>query len=581
MQNCRRDIQKKGEETLEFLEKSGKKGIVLAGRPYHIDPEINHGIPELINSYGLAVLSEDSIAHLGKIERPIIVMDQWVYHSRIYRAASFVKTRDDLDMIQLNSFGCGLDAVTTDCVNDILSSGGKIYTVLKIDEVNNLGAARIRIRSLIAALKVRDKNNYERKIESASYKRVEYTKEMQDNKYTILCPQLSPIHFDMLEPALNSCGYRFVMLQNMDKSAVDTGLRYVNNDACFPSIIITGQIMEALLSGKYDLSRTAVTITQTGGMCRASNYIGFIRRALKKAGLEHIPVISLSFQGIETNSGLKYNYELVKEAMMALQYGDVLMNVLYRTRPYEAVPGSANELAEKWKKICHDSFTDNKSLSYRKFNKIISGMIKEFDELPLLDIKKPRVGVVGEILVKFHPTANNEIVELLEKEGAEVVVPDFMGFFLYCAQNGEFKTEHLGYTKKSLAINRLVVNILELLRKKSGKYLKKSKRFNAPLHIRELQKLSVPYVSSGNQAGEGWLLTSEMIELIHSGTNNIVCCQPFGCLPNHIVGKGVLKEIRLAFPEANIIAVDYDAGASEVNQLNRIKLMLSNAHKTI
>ncbi len=581
LQNCRRDIQKKGEETLEFLEKSGKKGIVLAGRPYHIDPEINHGIPELINSYGLAVLSEDSIAHLGTIERPIIVMDQWVYHSRLYRAASYVKTRDDLDMIQLNSFGCGLDAVTTDCVNDILSSGGKIYTVLKIDEVNNLGAARIRIRSLIAALKVRDNNNYVRKIESASFKRVEYTKEMQDSKYTILCPQLSPIHFDMLEPALNSCGYRFVMLQNMDKSAVDTGLRYVNNDACFPSIIITGQIMEALLSGKYDLSRTAVTITQTGGMCRASNYIGFIRRALKKAGLEHIPVISLSFQGIETNSGLKYNYELVKEAMMALQYGDVLMNVLYRTRPYEAVPGSANELAEKWKKICHDSFTDNKSLSYRKFNKIISGMIKEFDELPLLDIKKPRVGVVGEILVKFHPTANNEIVELLEKEGAEVVVPDFMGFFLYCAQNGEFKTEHLGYTKKSLAINRLVVNILELLRKKSGKYLKKSKRFNAPLHIRELQKLSVPYVSSGNQAGEGWLLTSEMIELIHSGTNNIVCCQPFGCLPNHIVGKGVLKEIRLAFPEANIIAVDYDAGASEVNQLNRIKLMLSNAHKNI
>ncbi len=580
MESCRLKIRAKGEEVLKYLEETGRKGIVLAGRPYHIDPEINHGIPELINSYGIAVLSEDSISHLGKVERPIIVMDQWTYHSRLYAAASFVKTRDDIDMIQLNSFGCGLDAVTTDCVNDILSSGGKIYTVLKIDEVNNLGAARIRIRSLIAALKVRERNKYVRKINSAAYKRVEYTEEMQNNNYTILCPQLSPIHFNILSPALNSCGYNFVMLQNMDKSAVDTGLRFVNNDACYPSIIITGQIMEALLSGKYDLNKTAVVITQTGGGCRASNYIGFIRRALIKAGLEHIPVISLSAQGIEHNSGLKYSYELLKKAMMALQYGDVIMNVLYRTRPYEAVPGSANELADKMYKLCADSFNDP-HLSFRKFNKVIKTIIDEFDKLPLLDIKKPRVGVVGEILVKFHPTANNHIVELLEKEGAEAVVPDFMGFFLYCAQNGQFKTEHLGASRKSLMINKAVIAILEGLRKRSGKLLNKSKRFHAPIHISQLQKLSVPYVSSGNQTGEGWLLTSEMIELINSGTKNIVCCQPFGCLPNHIVGKGVIKELRLAFPDANIIAVDYDAGASEVNQLNRIKLMLSTAQKNM
>lgn len=580
MQKCRRDIQEMGEKTLRYIEETGRRGIVLAGRPYHIDPEINHGIPELINSYGIAVLSEDSISHLGKVERPIIVMDQWTYHSRLYAAASFVKTRDDLEMIQLNSFGCGLDAVTTDCVNDILSSGGKIYTVLKIDEVNNLGAARIRVRSLIAALKVRDRSNYVRRIEPSAYQRREYTKEMQDAKYTILCPQLSPIHFDILQPALNSCGYRFVMLQNFEKSAVDTGLRFVNNDACFPSIIITGQIMEALLSGKYDLDKTAVVITQTGGGCRASNYIGFIRRALIKAGLEHIPVISLSAQGIESNSGLKYNYTILKKAMMALQYGDVLMNVLYRTRPYEAVPGSANELADKMRELCAKSF-DEPHLSVHKFNKVVKRIIDEFDRLPLLDIKKPKVGVVGEILVKFHPTANNHIVELLEKEGAEAVVPDFMGFFLYCAQNGEFKTEHLGASKKSRLVSNIIIALLEGLRRKSGIYLNKSKRFKGTLHIKKLQKLSVPYVSSGNQTGEGWLLTSEMVELINSGTTNIVCCQPFGCLPNHIVGKGVIKELRAAFPEANIIAVDYDAGASEVNQLNRIKLMLSTAQKNL
>ena len=580
MENCRQDIRKKGEETIKFLEETGKKGIVLAGRPYHIDPEINHGIPELINSYGLAVLSEDSIAHLGHVERPVIVMDQWTYHTRLYNAAAFVKTRDDLDMIQLNSFGCGLDAVTTDNVNDIISSGGKIYTVLKIDEVNNLGAARIRVRSLIAALKVRDKRNYERKVVSSAYNRVVYTEEMQESGYTILCPQLSPIHFNIVQPALESEGYNIVMLQNFDKSAVDTGLKYVNNDACYPSIILTGQIMEALLSGKYDVNKTAVVISQTGGGCRASNYIGFIRRALKKAGLEQVPVISLSVQGIEKNPGFKFSFNFVKKVLMALQYGDVLMNVLYRTRPYEAVPGSANELAAKMEKLCADSFYE-KHLTFHKFNKVIKQMITEFDNLPLLDIKKPRVGVVGEILVKFHPTANNRIIELLENEGAEAVVPDFIGFFLYCAQNAYFKTEHLGANKKTSRTSGLVIKVFEFLRKKSKQYLKASKRFTAPPTIGELQKLSRPYVSDGNQTGEGWLLTAEMIELINGGTTNIVCCQPFGCLPNHIVGKGVIKELRLAFPQANIIAVDYDSGASEVNQLNRIKLMLSNAKKNI
>ncbi|MGN0374845.1 MAG: acyl-CoA dehydratase activase-related protein, partial [Butyrivibrio sp.] len=393
MMQCRKDIQTEGEKTLKYLEETGRRGIVLAGRPYHIDPEINHGIPDLINSYGIAVLSEDSIAHLGVVERPVIVMDQWTYHTRMYSAASFVKTRDDLDMIQLNSFGCGLDAVTTDCVNDILSSGGKIYTVLKIDEVNNLGAARIRIRSLIAALKVRDNNNYVRKVSSSAYHRVEFTEKMREENYTLLCPQLSPLHFDFLQPALNACGYNIVMLRNMEKSSVDTGLKYVNNDACYPSIIITGQIMEALLSGEYDLNKTAVIITQTGGGCRASNYIGFIRRALKKAGMEHIPVVSLSVGGIETNSGFKYTPKVLKRALMALQMGDVYMNVLYRTRPYEAVPGSADKLAGEMKERCIKSLS-GKHLSMRQYNGDIKDMIDAFDALPLLDIKKPRVGVV-------------------------------------------------------------------------------------------------------------------------------------------------------------------------------------------
>ena len=579
LMQSKEDIHKKGEEVIKYLDETGKRGIVLAGRPYHVDPEINHGIPELINSYGIAVLTEDSVSHLGKVERPLIVSDQWMYHSRLYAAASYVKTKDNLDLIQLNSFGCGLDAVTTDAVNDILTKAGKIYTVLKIDEVNNLGAARIRVRSLIAALKVREKKHYQRKIESAAFSRVEFTPEMRKN-YTILCPQMSPIHFDLLGPALSSCGYNFEVLDNDNKSSVDMGLKYVNNDACYPSLMVVGQIMNAVLSGKYDLSKTAIIITQTGGVCRASNYIGFIRRALSKAGLSYIPVISLSAQGLEVNSGFKYDLKMLKKAMMAIVYGDVFMNVVYRTRPYEKVPGSVNALHEKWKKVLIEQLTQPK-VSMREYNKNVRAIIKDFDNIELLDIKKPRVGVVGEILVKFLPSANNYIVDLLESEGAEAVVPDLMGFLLYCAENANFKRDYLGASKKSAFLNNSVIKILEWFRKSSTKALKESKRFTAPSSIQETAALAKDLVSLGNQTGEGWLLTGEMIELIHNGAGNIVCCQPFACLPNHIVGKGVIKELRAAFPESNIIAVDYDPGASEVNQLNRIKLMLATANKNL
>lgn len=314
---ARRDIEKKGEETLEYLKETGRRGIVLAGRPYHIDPEIHHGIPDLINSYGLAVLTEDSISHLADIERPIRVNDQWMYHSRLYAAASFVKTREDLDLIQLNSFGCGLDAVTTDEVYEILDGSGKIYTCLKIDEVNNLGAARIRIRSLLAAIRAKEKQNRKRNIQSSAIQKVVFTKEMKKD-YTILCPQMSPFHFSILQAAFNSCGYNLEVLPNDNKGAVDVGLKYVNNDACYPSLIVVGQIMDALLSGKYDLDKTAVIMTQTGGGCRASNYIGFIRRALKKADMEQVPVISLNLSGLESNPGFKLTLPLVKKYAMEL-----------------------------------------------------------------------------------------------------------------------------------------------------------------------------------------------------------------------------------------------------------------------
>ena len=568
----RQDMEKKGEEVIAWLKETGHHGIVLAGRPYHVDPEINHGIPELITSYGFAVLTEDSVSHLGRVDRPLIV-------PRLYEAASYVKTQPNLDLIQLNSFGCGLDAVTTDQVNDILTRSGKIYTLLKIDEVNNLGAARIRVRSLIAAIRVREMRHYHKPIVSSAYSRVYFTKEMKKN-YTILCPQMSPIHFDLIEPAVRSCGYNLEVLQNSDRTAVDTGLKYVNNDACYPSLIVVGQIMDALLSGKYDLEHTAVIMSQTGGGCRASNYIGFIRRALERAGMPQIPVISLNANGMETNPGFKITLPLLTKAMQAVVYGDLFMRVLYATRPYEAKAGSANALHEKWKAICIKSL-QKRSLSMAEFNRNIRGIVHDFDELPRRNVQKPRVGIVGEILVKFSPLANNHVVELLEAEGAEAVMPDLLDFLLYCFYNSNFKADNLGGKRSTAHLCNMGISLLEYFRRTCRRELERSTHFLPPARIQDLASMAKHYVSLGNQTGEGWFLTGEMLELIHSGTTNIICTQPFGCLPNHIVGKGVIKELRASHPEANIIAVDYDPGASEVNQLNRIKLMLSTAQKNL
>ncbi|MBR6156294.1 MAG: 2-hydroxyacyl-CoA dehydratase, partial [Lachnospiraceae bacterium] len=574
------DMHKKGEEVLKYMEENHKRGIVLAGRPYHIDPEINHGIPELITSYDIAVLTEDSVAHLGKPDRPLIVSDQWTYHSRLYAAATFVRTRDDLDLIQLNSFGCGLDAVTTDQVNDILSGSDKIYTCLKIDEVNNLGAARIRIRSLLAALEVKERKKEQRCVRPTNFDRVIFTEEMKNKGYTILVPQMSPLHFDMFHAAFATSGYNIEVLTNDNKHSVDVGLKYVNNDACYPSLCVVGQLMEAVLSGKYDTDHLALMMTQTGGGCRATNYVGFIRRALEKAGYGHIPVISLNLSGLEPNPGFKITLKLGMRILYGALFGDIFMRCIYRMRPYEITPGSVEAVHQKWLKRCQD-FIMSKHPSFGTYKRMCREMIEEFDNIPIHEERKPRVGVVGEILVKFAPTANNHLVELLEHEGAEAVVPDLLDFMYYCFYNQIYKAEHLGMSKKTARNSKLGIEAMNFVRSAPAKALEKSKHFTAPANIYDLVKYAQDIVSIGNQTGEGWFLTGEMLELIHSGTPNIVCTQPFGCLPNHVVGKGVIKALRHRYPMSNIVAIDYDPGASEVNQLNRIKLMLSTANKNL
>ncbi len=575
---AREDIRREGRRLVEKLEKEGGKAIVLAGRPYHIDPEINHGIPELITSYGLTVLTEDCVPVDFTPTRPLRVVDQWVYHSRLYTAAEFVTKHENMELLQLNSFGCGLDAITTDQVNEILSAAGRLYTVLKIDEVANLGAVRIRIRSLLYAMEERERSSKKSEGHYLPYQRVEFTKEMKEKGYTILCPQMTPIHFNIVEPVFRKYGYNLVVLDNDNRSAINAGLKYVNNDACYPSIVMVGQFMDAVLSGKYDTDRLAIIMTQTGGCCRASNYVSLIRRALQKAGYPHIPVISLNANGMEKNEGFTLSYGLIRDGARAIVYGDLFMRCLYHVRPYELTPGSANALHDKWEKIAIDSIINPKSkYSYRE---VCKGIVDAFDNFPIDEsIKKPRVGIVGEILVKYMPLANNHLVDLLEREGAEAVVPDFLDFFNFSAFNRQYKVKYFGAGKKYYFISKGTLKVFDYFRAPAVSALKKSRRFTAPLPIDEIAKETEPFLSLGNQYGEGWFLAGEMIELVTNGTPNVVCIQPFACLPNHVVGKGVIKAVRKAYPESNIVAVDYDPGASEVNQLNRIKLMLSTAKK--
>ena len=571
----RRDITAMGDRALARIEKEGFLGIVLAGRPYHTDPEINHGIAEMVASYGIAVLSEDATAHLGEVERPLGVLDQWAYQSRLYASAHWVRTRADIDMVQLISFGCGIDAVTSDEVQEILEAAGKTYTLLKIDEVSSLGSARIRIRSLLATLYERKSQNWTPQEPKPRRTRKVFTKKMRA-EHTIITPQMAPLHFDILKEAFNSSGYNLVILPALEKESIATGLRYVNNDACYPALVVVGQILNALNSGEYDLDKVSVVMTQTGGGCRASNYVGFIRKALARANMEHIPVVALSTSGPEDNPGISVGPILINKAVQAIIYGDLLSQMLYRTRPYEIDPGSADRLYEKWNSICKRAVTKGTG-----FKKNIRGMVKDFENLPLYHITKPKVAVVGEILVKYHPTANNDIITLLEKEDAEVVVPDFLDFFLYGAYNTNFESRYLGGSKSKQFVGNMIISVIEKYRSPVREALANSRRFIPPMPIDELGELAKPIVSLGHMTGEGWFLTAEMAKFIEHGVENIVCVQPFACLPNHVVGKGVIKALHNKYPRANIVAVDYDPGASEVNQLNRIKLMLSAAWRNL
>ena len=679
------DVQMEGLKALAYMKEHDCKGIVLAGRPYHVDPEINHGIPETICSLGMVVLSEDSICELQPGEKlnlseflaegeedprkknangfrhvddrkvtkmPLRVTNQWAYHARLYAAAHFVASYPGLELVQLNSFGCGLDAITTDQVSEILADKADVYTMLKIDEVSNLGAAKIRLRSLKAAVEERERNKKNdgfRKtgteaptpgrqvmldtvmkanpklteaVTAASKRaaengkgesqetaktqtngkgasahnsatlskyanRIPFGKNMKD--YTIVAPQMSPIHFSLVESVIRSGGYKFDILKHASREDVETGLKYVNNDACYPAIMVIGQLVDAILEGKYDPDHTALAITQTGGMCRATNYFGLIRKALVDAGYPQIPVIAISTQGIEDNPGFTATPALLHRAIKALIIGDLLMKCLYRVRPYEVTPGSANQLYKTWDTIVRETLENHgRSKTARKFigkeylpyPTLVKEIVKSFDALPLKDEpRKVRVGVVGEILVKYQPDANNHVVDVIESQDCEAVVPGIMEFMTTRPYISDWNEHYLGMGGSKLGY-ALMRKGLDLYNAPIKAALATSNgKFKQDEPMPELVKKAAEVTSIGVQAGEGWLLTAEILELIEQGCPNVICAQPFACLPNHVTGRGMFGKIRRLHPEANIVSIDYDPGASEANQLNRIKLMISAAKK--
>ena len=405
--------------------------------------------------------------------------------------------------------------------------------------------------------------------------RLLFTREMKE-EYTILMPQMLPVHFGMFQQLLILEGYKVDMLTTNHRGIVDEGLKYVHNDTCYPALLVIGQLIDAIKNGGYDPHKVALFITQTGDGCRASNYIHLLRKALEKAGLEFVPVISVNLSGLEKNPGFSLTLPLVRKLIYAMLYGDLLVNAANQVRPYELTSGDTDRMLERWQKVLTQEFQAGRGMSRRQMRRNFDAILADFETIPVSREEKVRVGVVGEIYVKFSPLGNNNLEDFLLSEGAEPVVPGLTDFIIFKIFNREVDVDIYGgpWAKKKLC--QIFKGYIEACQRDMIAALNKT-RFHAPGTFESMHKLVQGYLGDGNKMGEGWLLTGEMLERIHTGVPNIVCTQPFGCLPNHIVGKGMIRKLKDDYPDSNVVAIDYDPGATKINQENRIKLMLANA----
>ena len=404
---------------------------------------------------------------------------------------------------------------------------------------------------------------------------ISFTEEMQKD-YTVLVPNMLPMHFTLIAKVFRNFGIRAELLQTQGQHIKDTGLKYVHNDTCYPAILVIGQFIDALQSGKYDPHKTALILFQTGGGCRASNYINLLRKALEKAGYPYVPVISMSLAGLEDHPGFHMGFKMVRRLMYAVLYGDLLMLLRNQCRPYEIRKGESEELALAWTDRLAKEMDTGSKISYKKVKENYQKIIADFERIPRAEQKRVRVGVVGEIFVKYSPLGNNNLEDFLVKEGAEVTVPGLLDFCLYCVYNNMMDTEKLGRNKAQYPIWKIAYRFFTKKQNDLIEVIKECSEFDPPTPFAHTVSLIQGYIGIGAKMGEGWLLTAEMLELADKGIKNIVCTQPFGCLPNHICGKGMMRPIKERNPDINIVAIDYDAGATAVNQENRIKLMLAN-----
>lgn len=412
----------------------------------------------------------------------------------------------------------------------------------------------------------------------ASGERVEFTKEMR-KEYTILIPDMLPVHFKLLRNIFTLHGYRVGLLKNTGRKVVDTGLKYVHNDTCYPALLVIGQMISALQSGKYDVNKIALMITQTGGGCRASNYIHLLRKALVKAGLGHIPVISLNLSGLESNSGFHLTLEMLYQALIGLTYGDLFMLLKNQVRSYEVNKGDADALIDKWVKELSNQFRQRKGYTPKGMERNMKAIVEDFTKIPVKNVSKTKVGVVGEIYVKYSSMANNDLENFLVNQDCEVMVPGVMGFMMFKIDNRIEDINLYGGNPAKKKVCQLLMKYCEMLEKMLYNAVSENSEFLPPSKYAHIKQLITGVVGLGNKMGEGWLLTAEMLELAESGYGNIICAQPFGCLPNHIVGKGMIRKVKEIYPKANIVPIDYDPGATKVNQENRIKLMLAVARE--
>lgn len=410
-------------------------------------------------------------------------------------------------------------------------------------------------------------------------KEVVFTKEMARD-YTILIPTMLPMHFKIIAQIFSTYGYKAELLENVGQNVVDSGLKYVHNDTCYPALLVIGQFIDALESGKYDTHKVALMLTQTGGGCRASNYIALLRKALIKAGYGYIPVISLNFSGLESAPGFKITLPMLHRMVYGVFYGDLLMLLRNQCRPYEKNIGDTEKLCEKWTAKLVEEMKD-KGVKYSRVKKNYKAIVEDFKNIPRTNETRVKVGIVGEIFVKFSPLGNNNLEDFLVAEGAEVSMPGLVDFCLYCAYNGVMDHKLYGTGAIKAKVWKIAFDFVVKKQNDLIRAIKENSDFTPPTPIEHTKSLIDGYIGFGTKMGEGWLLPAEMLELIDSGVKNIVCAQPFGCLPNHIVGKGMMKPIKERNPDVNIVAIDYDPGATKINQENRIKLMLSCAAENL